>query len=125
MVDDVSMTSAGREEFQAQMRSSTPLYMGTGDLANPGLDVKQPMNIPAVIQKYVMEMDDGDSDRMRSFTLRISEDHHTRLVVLAEALGTSKTTLARELLHIATREAVGSLPEDLQAEVRRKFLEAV
>jgi predicted DNA-binding protein len=125
MLEDGSMDSTSREEVQALMRSSTPLFMGTGDRDNPGIDLKQPMNIPAVIEKYVRGMDEDDGDRMRSFTMRISEDHHTRLVLLAEALATSKTTLARELLEIATREAVGSLPEDLQAEVRRKFLEAV
>ncbi len=118
--------SEGHQHLHELMRSDVPLFSQGGDPENPDDPLNhQPMNIPAVVANHLRSTGDLDLDRMRSFTMRISEDHHLRLVLLAEALGTSKTTLARELLEIATREAVGSLPEELQADVRRKFLEAL
>jgi AraC-like DNA-binding protein len=112
-----------REEI---VRSNVPLYTRGGDEEDPADPMNyQPQNIPAVIHNHLRAMQSNDSERMRSFTMRIEETHHTRLVLLAEALGTSKTTLARELLEMATREAIHALPEEIAEDLRRKFLESV
>lgn len=115
-----------REDLAELRRSKTPLYLQGGDPDNPNDPLNdQPMNIPAIVVNHLRALDSEDTHPMRSFTIKIEEHDHTRLVLLADALGTPKTTLARELLQMATMEAVGSLPEDIAEDLRRKFLESV
>ncbi len=116
----------GRERLGQYVRSDVPFYIEGGDPddSNDPLN-HQAMNIPAVVWNHLRAMDSDPAEKMRTFTIRVEEADHLRLVLLAEALGTSKTTLARELLSMAMREATHSLPEEMRDELRRKFLEAV
>ena len=113
-----------RDTFREAIRSNTPVFSEGGDPDNPHDPLNhQPHNIPAVVHNHLRAMNSNEAERMRSFTMRVEEIDHFRLVLLAEALGTSKTTLARELLQMAIGEAVQSLPEEMAEELRRKFLE--
>jgi 2-phosphoglycerate kinase len=116
----------GRELPGEYVRGEEPFYIAAGDpddLYDP-LN-RQAMNIPAVVQNHLRAMGSDPAEKMRTFTIRVEEADHTRLVLLAEALGTSKTTLARELLSMAMREATHSLPEEMREELWRKFKEAL
>ncbi|BBL78501.1 hypothetical protein RxyAA322_03550 [Rubrobacter xylanophilus] len=65
----------------------------------------------------------GRSSKPVTFSVRLSERDHARLVWLAEALGTQKTPLAEELLRAAMREAMERYARWASPEDPEGFLE--
>ncbi len=111
----------GREHLDQHVRGEKPLFWGSADPDEPNNPVnRQPMNIPALVWSYLADTD-SEPGKMRTFTIRVEESDHTRLTLLAEVMGTSKTTLARELLSMAMREATHALPDEVAEELRRKL----
>jgi hypothetical protein len=82
------------------------------DSPEPGQ--RQPVNIPALVMQYVERTED---EPMKGFHLRMTDNDRGRLRVLADVLGTSKSGLARELLHHGLNEAFHSLPDEIKPDL--------
>lgn len=65
----------------------------------------------------------GRPSKPVTFSVRLSERDHARLVWLAEALGTQKTPLAEDLLRAAMREAMERYARWASPEDPEGFLE--
>lgn len=74
-----------------------------------GTGERQPQNIAALVETYVEKPQD---EPLRGFSIRLTDYDRGRLRVLSEVLGTSKSSMARELLHYALNEAFQCLPAD-------------
>ncbi len=77
-----------------------------------GTGVRQPQNIAALVESYIEPVEASQDEPMRAFNLRLPDHDRARLRVLADVLGTSKTGIARELLHQSLNEAFQCLPQD-------------
>ncbi len=82
------------------------------DSPEPGQ--RQPVNIAALVMQYVERTED---EPMKGFHLRMTDYDRARLRVLSDVLGTSKSGLARELLHHGLSEAFQTLPDDLKPDL--------
>ncbi len=71
----------------------------------------QPVNIAALVRQYVEGTED---EPMKGFHLRMTDVDRARLGLLADVLGTTKSGLARELLHYGLNEAFQCLPDDVK-----------
>jgi hypothetical protein len=74
----------------------------------------QPVNIAALVMQYVERTED---EPMKGFHLRMTDEDRARLGVLADVLGTTKSGLARELLHHGLNEGFQSLPDKIKPDL--------
>lgn len=84
--------------------------------------------VKGLVSGYIEELEGRASRRARkpvTFSMRLSEGHHARLVWLAEKLDMPKTPLAEELLKAAVDEAIGQYAEWAAPEDPEGFLEGV
>lgn len=82
--------------------------------------------VKGLVSGYIEELEGRASRKAPkpvTFSMRLSERHHARLVWLAGKLGVPKTPLAEELLKAAVDEALGQYAEWALPEDPEKFLE--
>jgi hypothetical protein len=82
-------------------------------------------SIKKVVAGYIEELEGrpGRGGKPVTFSIRLSEREHARLVWLAESLGAQKTPLAERLLKAALDEALGQYAEWAAPEDPEGFLE--
>lgn len=83
--------------------------------------------VKGLVSGYIEELEGkaGKKDsKPVTFSMRLSEWDHDRLVWLAEGLGVNKTPLAEKLLRAALDEAIGQYAEWAAPEDPEGFLEA-
>lgn len=82
--------------------------------------------VRGLVSGYIEELEGRASRRATkpvTFSMRLSEGHHARLVWLAEKLDMPKTPLAEDLLKAAVDEAIGQYAEWAAPEDPEGFLE--